>query len=368
MAKSIKYTKVPPEVSVHLRYLYQDAGYTGKQLVQRFKQYSKSSIYRHANIRTKKVVPDRRAQNKGIPPKMSIRLQRSIIRTIPKLRKVYGTTYGMKEIRTDANVPKEISDRSVARVLYRSGYKHRTARQKGVLTEKDMKLRLQFARTACKTTTKETWTQSICFFLDGASFSHKTNPCESAKKGKRRCWRKSNEGKSIHCTAPGKKEGTGGRVAKFMVAIAYGRGVILCEEYKEKLNAKSFSAFVLNHFPACFENSSNPDGKIFLQDGDPSQNSKLAMTTLGNIGGKKFAIPPRSPDLYPIENIFHLLRIQLTKDAIETPITKETYGEHVGRVKRTLHGIPIHTIDKTIECMEKRLKEVIRLKGERTKY
>jgi transposase len=44
----------------------------------------------------------------------------------------------------------------------------------------------------------------------------------------------------------------------------------------------------------------------FLQDGDPSQNSRIAMKALESVKAKLFAIPPRSPVLNPIENVFHL--------------------------------------------------------------
>ena len=44
---------------------------------------------------------------------------------------------------------------------------------------------------------------------------------------------------------------------------------------------------------------------MFVQDGDPSQNSKAAKTALSKIGAVQFSIPPRSPDLNPIENVFN---------------------------------------------------------------
>jgi transposase len=50
------------------------------------------------------------------------------------------------------------------------------------------------------------------------------------------------------------------------------------------------------------------------------------MAALKKIGGKKFAIPPRSPDLNPIENIFHLVRRQLRYEAMETPNTPGNLG------------------------------------------
>ena len=179
---------------------------------------------------------------------------------------------------------------------------------------------------------------------------------------------KKSEDLSLYCTAAGSREGDGGRVAKFMVAIAYGKGIILCEEFKPTLNGTSFAKFVRTYFPPCFQDSANPEGKWFLQDGDPSQNSRLAMDALAEIGGRKFAVSPGSPDLNPIENVFHLGKRRLKAEAIANRITQETYNEFVVRIQRTLKSTAVETIDNIIWSMNKRIDMVIAGKGQRIKY
>ena len=49
----------------------------------------------------------------------------------------------------------------------------------------------------------------------------------------------------------------------------------------------------------------NPAGNVFVQDGDPSQNSKAAETVLDKLGVVQFSFPPHSLDLNPIENTFN---------------------------------------------------------------
>ena len=181
-------------------------------------------------------------------------------------------------------------------------------------------------------------------------------------------YRKKSEGCSLYCTTAGAREGDGGRVAKFMVTIAYGKGVTLCEEFKTRLNGKSFAEFVRLHFPACFKETANPKEKLFLQDGDPSQNSAKAMDAIAEVGGKKFSIPPRSPDLNPIENLFHLCKRKLKRDAISKNIVEGNYDEFVTRVKETLLGTKTATIDNLIGSMNKRIDMVIKAKGQRIKY
>ena len=86
----------------------------------------------------------------------------------------------------------------------------------------------------------------------------------------------------------------------------------------------------------------------FLQDGDPVQNSALAKRAFKDVGALVFSIPPRSPDLNPIENLFHLVSKQLEKDVLEMEIKYEDFGQFSNRVKDTIMNFPKNTIDKII--------------------
>ena len=143
--------------------------------------------------------------------------------------------------------------------------------------------------------------------------------------------------------------------------------MVLCEQYHGKLNGQSFANFVRELFPGLFHNSSNPKGKLFLQDGDPSQNSKKAKEAIHGMGAHKFSIPPRSPDMNPIENIFHLVKRRLNSDAIENNI-HEGFKEFSDRVKKTMTNFPTNIIDNTIDSMDKRISLIIKSKGQRIKY
>lgn len=108
------------------------------------------------------------------------------------------------------------------------GYHFLQSRKKGLLSDKDKDLRLKHARVK-KGILKDSpdfFTQHIAFYLDGVSFVHKYNPMNEAEKLKARIWRKKGEG--LNVTAKGTKELTGGRRLHLMVAVAYGKGVMLC--------------------------------------------------------------------------------------------------------------------------------------------
>lgn len=81
-----------------------------------------------------------------------------------------------------------------------------------------------------------------------------------------------------------------------------------------------------------------------------------------------FSIPARSPDLNPIENLFHLVRKELTNQALEQNITQESYEEFKNRIIATFLNFPSNTIDNIIDSMNKRIDLIIRSKGNRIKY
>ena len=84
---------------------------------------------------------------------------------------------------------------------------------------------------------------------------------------------KKGKGLKFNRTTKGKKEG--GINVNFMVALSYGKGVVLCEKYDGMITGKKFAAIVKSSFPRAFKKSSNPKAKRFLMDGCPRQNSKM---------------------------------------------------------------------------------------------
>ena len=77
------------------------------------------------------------------------------------------------------------------------------------------------------------WKDGIAFYLDGVSFQHKYDLYNEAQSTKTMAWRKRDEGFKPNCTTKGSHVGSGGKVAHFMVAIAYMKRVILCEQQAE---------------------------------------------------------------------------------------------------------------------------------------
>ena len=363
--KVSKYSKVPLDVSVHLRYLHQDLKLPLKELQKRYPSYSKTSLHRHSKKPIGVLTVDGRHANKGRPQKLSERDVRHLESSLLKLLEDVGDLFST-DVQRDCSEWK-VSNRTVRRTLGKKGYKFSQCRKKGQLSKEDCVKRLKFAHR-CQKIPEQMWTDGISFYLDGTGWVHKTNPSMNTRTSRTRTWKKDGESLSIHCTAKGKKEGVGGKMARFMVAIAYGKGVIACHQYTGHIDGEKFSQMIKDYFPDMFSSSANPVRKLFLQDGDPSQNSAVARETWESLGYSMFPIPPRSPDLNPIENTFHLIGKKLKKDAKDSKLQKETYEAFCRRARATTLAFDPSIIDRTIESMPRRVKAVIKGKGVRTKY
>ena len=324
---------------------------------------SKSSVERIINEKAKipKVTSER-----GRPKLIDAQSERKILRTVDKLRQE-SPTFTVKQLVQESGVSLQMaSRRTFSRMLNSNGYRYLISRKKGLLNKKDLSKRLQYARKM-KRVSEEFWTNEVAFYLDGVSFVHKHNPKAKATQPKGRVWRRKNEGLKI--TAKGSKELAGGRRIHFIVAISHGKGVILIDPY-EKMDAKYFGKFVREKLNACFARAGpRNDGKrMFVMDNDPSQTSKSGLEAISSIEAEFHRIPARSPDLNPIENVFHLVKKAVDDESTRLNITKESLKKFEERVVRQLQNIPIAYINKTIESMPQRIKAVLRSKGMRTNF
>jgi len=198
-------------------------------------------------------------------------------------------------------------------------------------------------------------------------FIHKTNPMSAPLLPKARVWRKQGEG--LKLTAKGSKDLPGGRRLHVIVAIAHGKGVVL-REANDTMNAGFFAKFISNHFNACFAccRPKRNGQRLFVMDNDPSQPSRAALNAIDRIEAQFHKIPSTSPDLTPIESVFHFLKWSLENEAVSSEITHECIDDFKSRVYRALDNLSIDVIDCTIESMCDRIDTVIRSGGHRTKY
>ena len=134
---------------------------------------------------------------------------------------------------------------------------------------------ISFAKWCKKYLPENFWTEHLSFFLDWTGFAHKSNLCEQARATKGRTWRKISEGLTLGCTSKGTKRGNCRQSVKTHGGHQLGKGVIICEPY-EKMTVAYFSNFIHRNFNTMFQTADKWSSPIWVQDGDPSQNSALA--------------------------------------------------------------------------------------------
>ena len=241
----------------------------------------------------------------GRPKILSARDVSRLRRSIVLLRK-YNANFTVKElIRFSGLQYSSASYATFYREILKAGFKFLNSRKKGVLRDCDCTKRYRFAKKCSKIlkTKSNLFHSSISFYLDGVSFIFKRKPNYDASVPKGKIWRKRSEG--LRLTSKGSKNLPEGKRLHFLVAISFNRGVVLAKDY-ESMNGKYFSDFVRSDLIELF----SPGGqqKWFVMDNNPSQRSKAARKAINDSGATLFEIPPRSPDLNPIENLFHIVK------------------------------------------------------------
>lgn len=357
-----------PELRAYITYLANDKSLSVAKISKKC-NVSRATVYRYKKkeLSAQKTTKRLGENCGGRPPKLQARDERKLLRALKFLRKEEGRFSSARIMEVAGITRVQVSVRTVRRFLNKHGYYYLQARRKGLLKETDLRQRVKFAKNMKKQYSRDVWKKHVAFYLDGVSFYHKVNPADQARAAQGHIWRKKCEGTSIGCTAKGKREGTGGRVAKFIVAISYNKGVIKCRQY-EKLDGNYFASFVRNNFDAMFTRAEKENSPMWLQDGDPSQNSAVVRKVLHLKRAKLLSIPPRSPDINPIENFFNLIKIELRRQALQDNITRENYEAFSQRVYNTMINFPAEQIDKIIDTMNKRMDLIIKGNGKRTKY
>ena len=332
--------RLAPEQCAFALFLHQEKRYSLRQVAVRTKM-SKSSVWR--------IVRNKRGKSKskscgkrGRRKALTLRDRRKLNRAVHALRQEDPNFTVMDVVKRSGIAQSKANYRTFLREIRSFGYAFRPSRRKGILTEEDLKLRRDFAKSRLKECPPDYWSRHVAFYLDG-------------------------EGLTV--TTKGSKDLAGGKRLHLIVVIAYGKGVILAEPY-EKMSADFFSCFVRRNFPTLFEiaGKGEHDRKIFVMDNDPSQTSAKAMRTVADMGYTMQKIPARSPDLNPIENVFHLVRKRIEAQVKENNIVHQTWDQFKQIVQYNIWSTSKDLIDKTIRSMNNRLHEIVKTNGKRTKY
>ena len=133
--------KMPLEVSVRLRYLHYNKRVKICELVKRFPNYSKSNIYIHAKLPDEAAKTDGRKLNKGRSKVLTVRDERTLIRTTLIFRKSSGS-FSIKRFKLESGVDPHVSDNTIICILKRNKYHYLQSRKKSLMSGHDARTRL----------------------------------------------------------------------------------------------------------------------------------------------------------------------------------------------------------------------------------
>lgn len=364
-------TPMSDQLSSRVRCLYQ-IGYVpitemmNKRKYPELAKFSRATLFRHAVRPLDEVTHDKRHMNPGRPRKSTSRDVRRILRQVKVLREHYGS-FSSINLQVACGLSETMSNLTFRRLLQKHKIKWLNTRKKGVLTKADMKLRRKWYHKAKRhnALSCEFWREGISMYIDAVGFQYKTNPYDLAKSLGRKEWRRVDEGLHYACTSKGCKEGA--KQVRFMVGITYDEGVTMCVPLTKKMSGTYFAGIIDEHLSKALDNSEKRSRRI-LQDGCPCQNSQKARRHLDQRGIKLFKIPPRSPDLNVIENVFNQVRRLIKTSSIEGCIKSESKEEFTDRVMNILLTFDRQRINNLIDSMPRRMKYLNLLRGQRLRY
>ena len=131
----------------------------------------KQGILRHSQV----------ADRAGRPRKTTAKQVRLLIRNLLKLREE-NPRFTLKDLMEYSDVnPRDVSEKTVNRILQRNGFFYLQARKKGLLNKNDLVQRVRFAKVMKTIHNPELWTKQVAFYLDGVSFAYKSDPLHAAR-------------------------------------------------------------------------------------------------------------------------------------------------------------------------------------------
>jgi transposase len=289
----------------------------------------------------------------GRPSKLTDRAQRLVVRNCIKDRQK-----PFQKVAQESNM--NISERLVRNVAVDTGYHRRVARKVPFLTALQKKKRLAWAKEF-KSFSPHKWGNLIwsdeCYIHLG---DHN---------GRVYVTRRADEEYNENCVIPTFKQSS----VCVMVwgCIMNGRkGPLVVLEYPGGrgggMTGRRYVSQVLEAHLCTFYHHMKEERPevIFQQDGAPSHTSKLAKQWLVDHGISVFPHPPSSPDVNPIEPVWH----ELKKLIRALPRSPTTVLKLIQAVRDAWDTLAIPDIDKYIHTMSDRVQAVLEADGSHTRF
>jgi transposase len=289
----------------------------------------------------------------GRPAKLKDRAKRAMVRDTLKNRRKPFQEIGHR-------AAENVSESTVRRVLDEQGFHRRVARKVPFLTQAQKHKRLRWAQEFADIDEKE-WINLM-----------PSDECMiEIDDGKGRVYitRRPREEYNENCVVPKMKQSN----IKSMVwaSVMLGKkGPIVALEYPGGkgggMNKERYISQVLDAHVKPFYDQVEKErpGVVFQQDGAPSHTAKLTKKWFTDNEVVLFPHPPNSPDLNPIEPVWH----ELKKIIRARPHLPSSTAQLISAIHEAWDQLPQEDIDKHIRTMPERVQAVLKAKGGHTRF
>ena len=296
----------------------------------------------------------------GRPPKLNDRDQRHIKRYVRSDRTTRREP--LADISDKLNL--HVSSNTIRRVLKSTGMNHRIERKRPFLTRQQKRARLAFAKKFIHWTIED-WKRVI--------FTDEMGMQTGANVGQVWVWRYPEEEYEEDCC--GVTHISGFKKIKVWGAMRYGKLselVVLPEKEGEgKLNAEEYCDQILDKelFDFWLTSMEELGDVIVMEDGAPYHRGAASVRRRqyeedGLLSWGPGIWPANSPDLNPLENLWHILRNNVRKRSPQ-PMKK---SELIEALKEEWARLDMNKINGLIRSMPKRLQAVIDADGGSTSH
>lgn len=273
------------------------------------------------------------------------RTDRQIVNLVSKQRSITA-----KEIQNVIQTEKQrVCLKTISNRLHENKFFGGFATKKPKISEKNRKLRLEFAKKYVKMPITF-WNRII--WSDESKFELINS------KRRIRVYKRRGEGLNPSTTQPTVKHSK----SVMVWGCVAGSGVGNLTEVSTKMNAEVYVNILDNNLVQSADELKIRDNFMFQSDNDPKHTSKLAKKWLNDNNIETIEWPPQSPDLTFIENLWDFVDRNITSDK------RTSISMFRKAIFETWKNTPQELIDKCVDSIPRRLEAVIGANGLNTNY
>ena len=321
-----------------------EKGISAREVAKRL-PVGKSSVDRMANS-----MGIQKRKKMGRPKKLSDRDETFCVKEITSGRSPTATNVSKT---LTARFGIKVSPDTVARVLKKRGLKSGEKKKKPLLSQKNIKARLDFAK-AHQNWTADDWKRVI--------FSDETKINRFNSDGRAWCWSADPTELTSRTISETVKHGGGGIMIWGCMTVA---GVGYCCKIDSTMDQYLYKSILEDELMETIEFYKLDKKKVIFQhDNDPKHTAKSVKEWLKQQQFQTMSWPAQSPDLNPIEHLWFQMKRRLNQ--FNSP--PKGINELWERIQKVWNEIEPEICSNLFESMPNRIKAVLKSKGKWTKY